>query len=77
MAKKTKKKDMWFKKVRGSYLPCSWQGVLTYIPFLTFLVATVAYNYNTQSSLASVALITFTEWVTVTVVMTWVAWQKS
>ena len=31
------RKGAWFVKLRGSYLPCSWQGWLLYIPYILFL----------------------------------------
>ncbi len=31
------KKGKWFVKMRGSYIPGSWQGWLTYVPYVVFL----------------------------------------
>ncbi len=36
MTKKKTKKGKWFSPVRKSYLPCSWQGWVLYVPFIWF-----------------------------------------
>ncbi|MEI7683185.1 MAG: hypothetical protein WCJ24_02705 [Candidatus Saccharibacteria bacterium] len=72
-----KKHNLWFIKVRGSYLPNSWQGALTYIPFLTFLVASLIVTINNIDSLALAALLIFPQWVAAAVVMTWIASRES
>ncbi len=33
------KKGGWFYKIRGSYLPCSWQGLLIYFVYTAYVVA--------------------------------------
>lgn len=33
------KKDKWFKKVRSSYLPISWQGNLIYLLYVVYVVS--------------------------------------
>jgi hypothetical protein len=72
-----KKQTVWFKKVRGSYLPCSWQGALTYIPFLAFLVTSLVLTLRQQTSLAMAVLLIFPQWVAAAVVMTWLASRTS
>ena len=74
MKKKTK---AWFKKVRGSYLPNSWQGWLTYIPFTAFLLAALIHSLKTQNSATGMLLMVFPQWVAAAVVMTWVASKRS
>lgn len=71
------KKGAWFIKVRGSYLPCSWQGWLTYIPFLIFLLTVLVAAVRTQHSVSDVFYMVFPQWVAAVVVMTWVANNKS
>ncbi len=71
------KKGAWFVKVRWSYLPCSWQGWLTYIPFVAFLIGTLQLATRTESSIRGVLYIVFPEWVAAAVVMHWVASNKS
>jgi hypothetical protein len=34
----SRRKGAWFVKLRGSYLPCSWQGWLTYIPYISLVI---------------------------------------
>ena len=75
MAKKKSKK--WFIKVRGSYLPNAWQGWLTYIPFVGYLVAGFAYAAHHHSDLAGAAFFLFTQWIVAAIVMTWVAQRTS
>jgi hypothetical protein len=72
-----KKKNVWFTKVRGSYLPANLQGALTYIPFLTFLIASLIITINSVASLALAVLLIFPQWVAAGVVMTWVASRTS
>ena len=72
-----KKKDVWFTKVRGSYLPANVQGALTYIPFLAFLVASLVITVNNVRPLSLAVLLIFPQWVAVAVVMTWIAASKS
>lgn len=71
------KANVWFKRVRGSYLPCSWQGALTYIPFLAFLITSLVITLHAQSSLAMAVLLVFPQWVAAVVVMTWLASRKA
>jgi len=33
------KKQAWFRKLRGSYLPASWQGLAVYLVYTAYLVA--------------------------------------
>jgi hypothetical protein len=82
MAKKKQKypkagKDAWFIPVRGSYLPWSWQGWLTYIPFTAYLVYSliVAFDY-TGNNLQAVLWIV-PNWVAAAIIMTWVAKRTS
>ncbi len=75
MSKKKSKK--WFIKVRGSYLPNAWQGWLTYIPFVGYLVATLIYINNHHEDLAASVFFLLTQWIVAAVVMTWVAQRTS
>ena len=71
------KKGAWFYKVRGSYLPATWQGWLTYIPFTIFLVTVLVAAARTQHSISDALYMIFPEWVAAAVVMTWLAARKS
>ncbi len=33
------KKGAWFVRLRGSYLPCSWQGLVIYFVYTVYVVA--------------------------------------
>jgi len=71
------KKGAWFYKVRGSYLPATWQAWLTYIPFTGFLVWSLLWAINSDTNLTQATLTTFAAWVAAAAVMTWIAKQKS
>jgi hypothetical protein len=73
----TKKNNKWFKRVRGSYLPASWQAWLLYVPFTIFLLTVLQAAVRNQHSVSDVFYAIFPEWVAAAVVMTWIAKQKS
>jgi hypothetical protein len=73
----SKKPAPWFKKVRGSYLPCRWQGWLLYVPFLVFLLTVLVAALRTQHSASDVFYMIFPQWIAAAVVMTWIASHKS
>lgn len=80
MAQKPKlkvKKGAWFVRLRGSYLPASWQGWLTYIPFTAYLIysliVALAYTGNTWKAVLWIV----PNWVAAAVVMTYVAKRTS
>lgn len=71
------KPGAWFVKVRGSYLPASWQGWLLYVPFIAFLVVVLVFAINSDESFAEVFFRVFPAWVAAAVVLTWIASNKS
>lgn len=71
------KKDIWFIKVRGSYIPASWQGWLTYIPFILYMVGVLITAFNTQDTLAGYLFMVFPQFVAAAVAMTYVASKTS
>ncbi len=75
MAKK--KSNKWFVKVRGSYLPNSWQAWALYVPFTGFLVTVLVAAGRTQDSVSDMFYMIFPQWVATAVVMTWIASQRS
>jgi hypothetical protein len=80
MAKKSLRKtknSAWFIKVRGSYLPNSWQGWLTYIPFVGFLVWSAIVLYSKIGDAAIATIFYFVVMVCSAVVMTWIAARTS
>lgn len=40
------KNGAWFKKIRGSYLPSSWEGLAIYFVYLAYLLALPLVWYN-------------------------------
>jgi hypothetical protein len=80
MPKKTKsgrRKDAWFVPVRGSYLPIAWQGWLTYLPFVAYLVYSLFFAFDYTGNSLKAVLWIVPNWVAAAVVMTWIAKQKS
>lgn len=79
--KKTKqkiKKGAWFYKVRGSYMPCSWQGWTIEVGIVVlFFFATKALLFEDEPFHASSLFTLFTYLIALGVASTWVANQKS
>ncbi len=71
------KKGAWFYKVRGSYLPATWQGWLTYVPFVGFLITVFVAADRTQHSVSDKFYMIFPQWIAAAVVMTWLGARKS
>jgi sensor histidine kinase YesM len=81
MTKKTprlkQRKGAWFAQIRGSYIPVSWQGWLTYIPFVAYLVYSLAVAFDYTGNGLKAILWIVPNWVAATVIMTWVAKRTS
>lgn len=79
MKNKTKKrrKNTWFIKVRGSYLPNNAKGWLTYIPFLAYLVFVGVVAVQEADSLLLATLFIIPNWAVATAVMTYLAARHS
>ena len=75
MAKAKKRK--WFKPLRGSYIPVNSKGALTYIPFVSYLVATALVAFWYIDSKAIATLVVIVGWVIGSYVMTVFARSKS
>jgi hypothetical protein len=71
------KKGAWFVPVRGSYLPASWQGWLTYVPFVAYLVFALVMGEQDTDSISKAILFIVPNWVAAAAVMTWLARAKS
>lgn len=71
------KRGAWFIKIRGSYLPQSWQGWLTYIPFVAYLVLSFGAVFRLTDSLLVMVYLLVPAWVAAGVIMTWIAQRKS
>jgi len=75
-AKKQSKNQAWFKPLRGSYIPISWKGWLTYIPYIVYLYLTYALLVPNRPVLDTILFLT-PYWVAGVVVMHWFAKIKS
>ena len=71
------KKGVWFAKFRGSYIPASWQGWLTYVPYVGFLLASMWYVNQSSNHLYEIPIRIVPYWVSAVVVMLWLARRKS
>jgi hypothetical protein len=75
MSKKTK--SIWFKKVRGSYLPINNYGVLSYIPFLGLAIYAIFWAVNSKEAIIQRFITLFSFYVALGVFMTWFASNRS
>ena len=75
--KPTKKNPTWFIKVRGSYLPNSGAGWLTYIPYLVYLVGTTVAALHEHYGFITTMLLLVPNWIVAAAVMNWVAERHS
>jgi hypothetical protein len=71
------KKGAWFVAIRGSYLPISWQGWLTYLPFVGYLVFSLVTAFTYTGNNVKAVLWIVPNWVAAAVVMTWIARRTS
>jgi hypothetical protein len=72
-----KQQHAWFKAVRGSYLPASAAGWLTYIPFIGYLVFSFVVGILKTSSVLVAIMVIVPNWVAATAVLTYVASKKT
>ncbi len=71
------RKDAWFIPLHWSYLPATWQGWLTYIPYTAFLIGSYVIVDRNTTELWALAFVLLPYWVSATVVMHWIASHKS
>ena len=71
------KNAKWFKKIRGSYLPVSWQGWLLYVPYIFWLVLSLNFTHQAYSSVGDMLIMLVPYWLSGVVIMQWVGLQKS
>jgi hypothetical protein len=76
MAKKSKRRR-WFIPVRGSYLPNSPAGRLSYIPFTAYLVFALVFGWRDTDTTAQAVLFIVPNWIAAAVMMTWLAKRTS
>ena len=72
-----KKKDVWFKQVRGSYIPVSNFGWILYIPFTMYLVLVLLVAIYGVDSVAEGVVIAVPGFVAGGALMQWIAASKS
>lgn len=71
------KHKVWFTNVRGSYLPCSWQGWLSYVPYLVYTVSVLVFVIKRDDTFWLALFTVIPNWVAVSIIMTWIARSKS
>lgn len=71
------RKGAWFVPLHWSYLPVSWQGWLTYIPYVIYLLITFIAIDSHSHSVSDTVIGLIPYWVSGTVVMHWIASHKS
>lgn len=74
--KNSKDTNVWFKPVRWSYLPCTWQGWLTYLPMMLFLIGFFVLYHHTHP-LTDTLYLLFPYAVCTIAIMHWLAAHKS
>ena len=77
MAKRETAKTKWFIKVRGSYLPATWQAWLSYIPFIAYLVGCIWWTKSQTSSTIFLVYLVVIQWLVAAGLMTWLAKRTS
>jgi hypothetical protein len=74
---KKRKKDPWFRSVRRSYLPRTWQGLVIYFAFVAYLVAVPVIWYNTGHDAWTLVTTVIPLWAFATLVTQYVASKNS
>lgn len=67
----------WFIKVRGSYLPSSWQGWLIYLPYLAYIVSVLVFVFVNNYDLWHAIVVLVPNWIAALVIMTWIAERRT
>jgi hypothetical protein len=76
--KRVKKRNgAWFIPVRGSYLPASPAGWMTYVPFIAYLFFAAYAGFRVSADNMTAILIIVPNWVAATAVLTWIAKRTS
>jgi cobalamin synthase len=74
---KAKKAKAWFKPLRNSYIASNYEGALTYIPFVAYLIASLVLSLKYINSKVLAIFIAAICWIVGTLVMTAFAKIKS
>lgn len=81
MKKKAKKqavkKGAWFKPVRGSFLPCSWQGwLIEFVMVTAFALGMLAFkDQNLSGFIVAMVMLPYT--LSLGIIATWIAQKTS
>ena len=73
----SKKSRQWFVRTRGSYLPSSPTGWLSYVPYITYLIGVTALAFHERYGFVTTVLILVPNWVAAAVIMNWLAANHS
>lgn len=77
MKKRKAKRGAWYVKVRGSYLPANWQGVLMQLVLLGLGIGLLLQAYDDTRPLAIVIITFVLEIIGLGALFTWIAKNKS
>jgi uncharacterized membrane protein (GlpM family) len=72
-----KKKTKWFYKTRGSYLPKTLPGWLTYIPYLAYLIGVLVFVLQRRDNFWLGVFTVVPNYVAAVIILTWIAKHKS
>lgn len=70
-------KKVWFVKTRGSYLPKSWQGILIYFCYVSYLLIVLIDAINMRDNWVRTIIFIFPQWVAAILAITYIASKKS
>jgi hypothetical protein len=70
-------KTKWFYKTRGSYIPKTWPGWLTYIPYLAYLIGVVAFVLRRHDSFWLALFTVVPNFIAAGIILSWIAKRKS
>lgn len=71
------KNSVWFTKTRGSYLPTTIPGGLTYIPYVAYLVGVVVFVIERKYNFWLALFLVVPNWLAASIIMSWIASRKS
>lgn len=70
---KTNKKQQWFYKIRGSYLPKTWQGGLIYLVYLIYLIWVLVFVMTNHYKVGEAVFFVVPNWIAACAAASWVA----
>jgi hypothetical protein len=69
--------NKWFVRMRGSYLPCSWQAWACYLVAVLYLSIAFAYIDDVTDNVGWIIFHGLKELIVVGIILTWIAQQRS